>query len=263
MSIEIMNAVWRESRAEGRARLVLLAIADHQGEIGAWPSIATLARMVNASERSVQRDIQYLQDIGELKVELQNAPIRKQYKSNLYWVTLPGVTAGVTDSHSGVTESASGVTAGGVQTLIEPLQKLNKTNTHEDELFPEFWNEYPLKKDKGAAFKAFRSALKRAKFEDILAGVIAYAHDPQRKPEFTKYPATWLNADAWENVIAPSPDSEAALRIEARRERERKATQELLRKEAEAREKSAPAPKCKHGKNIALCNPCLRELEDA
>jgi len=57
MSIEISNAVWRTSQSVGRARLVLLAIADHQGEIGAWPSIETLAKMVNASERSVQRDI--------------------------------------------------------------------------------------------------------------------------------------------------------------------------------------------------------------
>jgi len=71
MSIEVMNAVWRHSKSDGRARLVLLAIADHQGEIGAWPSIQTLARMVNASERSVQRDIQYLVSIGELSVSVQ------------------------------------------------------------------------------------------------------------------------------------------------------------------------------------------------
>ena len=79
MSIEIMNAVWRESKSDGRARLVLLAIADHQGEIGAWPSIKRLASMVNSSERSVQRDIQHLQKIGELRVEFQNAPTGGQY----------------------------------------------------------------------------------------------------------------------------------------------------------------------------------------
>ena len=104
MSIQTMSAVWNHSRSEGRARLVLLAIADHQGEIGAWPSIATLAKMVNASERSVQRDIQELQAIGELKVEVQSAPTRGQYKSNLYWVTLPGVTDSNLPS-SGVTEN--------------------------------------------------------------------------------------------------------------------------------------------------------------
>ena len=106
MSIQVMQAVWEHSKADGRARLVLLAIADHQGEIGAWPSITTIARMVNSSERSVQRDIQHLQKIGELKVEVQNAPTRNQYKSNLYWVMLPGVT----ELHSGVTNATSGVT---------------------------------------------------------------------------------------------------------------------------------------------------------
>jgi hypothetical protein len=256
MSIEIMNAVWKQSRSDGRARLVLLAIADHQGEIGAWPSIATLAKMVNSSERSVQRDIQYLQSIGELKVEVQNAPTRQQYKSNLYWVTLPGVTAGVTESQSGVTESASGVTTGGVQTLIEPLLETNNRNM----LFDEFWKEYPLKKDKGKAIKAFKSALTRASFDEVIAGTIAYRNDPQRKPEFTKFPATWLNADSWENEIAPSPDSEASRRAEERKQRDRESSQAYL---AEIRQQAiiaTPPVKCKHDLSLARCVPCAKEI---
>jgi hypothetical protein len=237
MSIQIMNAVWQHSKADGRARLVLLAIADHQGEIGAWPSISTLAKMVNSSERSVQRDIQHLQSIGELKVEVQNAPTKSQYKSNLYWVTLPGVTAGVTESQSGVTDSASGVTAGGVQTLIEPLQETNKAQT--EKLFDEFWTTYPRKLDKAKAFRAFRSALKRAKFEDILAGVIAYRNDPKRDPDYTKYPATWLNNDAWENA-ATTPEARAA--NEARREKEIKASTDYLKQLAEMEKNAAPPP---------------------
>jgi len=231
-----MNAVWQHSKADGRARLVLLAIADHQGEIGAWPSISTLAKMVNSSERSV-RDIQHLQSIGELKVEVQNAPTKSQYKSNLYWVTLPGVTAGVTESQSGVTDSASGVTAGGVQTLIEPLQETNKAQT--EKLFDEFWTTYPRKLDKAKAFRAFRSALKRAKFEDILAGVIAYRNDPKRDPDYTKYPATWLNNDAWENA-ATTPEARAA--NEARREKEIKASTDYLKQLAEMEKNAAPPP---------------------
>ena len=231
MSIEIMNAVWRESKADGRARLVLLAIADHQGEIGAWPSIRRLAQMVNSSERSVQRDIQYLQKIGELRVEVQNAPTQGQYKSNRYWVTLPS-TAGVTESQSGVTNRASGVTADGVQTLIEPLQEPTYASK---ELFNEFWNEYPRKVDRGKALKAFKSALKRAKFEDILAGAIAYRNDPTRKPEFTKYPATWLNADAWENA-ATLPEVKAA--NEARRLKEKEQSDAFLREQEEIAKQS-------------------------
>lgn len=203
MSIEIMNAVWRQSRADGRARLVLLAIADHQGELGAWPSIQTLSRMVNASERSVQRDIQHLQQIGELKVDFRSAPTGGQYKANRYWVTLPEVTnrtSEVTNEASEVTDSASEVTAGGVLTLNRNLKR--NINAQHEKLFEEFWNAYPKKVDKAKAFRAFKSALSRATFEDIMAGVIAYRNDPKRNPDYTKYPATWLNGDAWENAAS-------------------------------------------------------------
>jgi hypothetical protein len=233
MSIEIMNAVWRESKSDGRARLVLLAIADHQGEIGAWPSIKRLASMVNSSERSVQRDIQHLQKIGELRVEFQNAPTGGQYKSNRYFVTLPS-TSGVTELDSGVTDSASGVTAGGVQTLIEPLLEPNNA---QDDLFKEFWDNYPKKIDKAKAFRAFKSALKRAKFEDILAGAIAYRNDPTRKPDYTKYPASWLNADAWENA-ATLPEVRTA--SEARRAKEKEASDAYIREMEEIAKKSVP-----------------------
>ena len=193
--------------------------------------------MVNASERSVQRDIQYLQKIGELIVEVQNAPTSGQYKSNRYWVNLPGVTdsvSGVTESQSGVTNRASGVTADGVQTLIEPLQE---TIYSHKEFFTEFWNEYPKRVDRAKALKAFKSALKRAKFEDILAGAIAYRNDPTRKPEFTKYPATWLNADAWENAAA-LPEVKAA--NETRRLKEKEASDAYLREQEEIAKQSVP-----------------------
>ena len=109
----------------------------------------------------------------------------------------------------------------GAPTLAEPTQaepthkknssleenqlenKTRETNAHSRELFKEFWKEYPRKLDKGKAERAFRSALTRASFEDILAGVIQYANDPNRNADFTKYPATWLNADSWENGPLP------------------------------------------------------------
>lgn len=80
-------------------------------------------------------------------------------------------------------------------------------------LFNEFWKEYPRKLDKGKAIKAFNSALTRTDFADILAGVIMYRNDPNRLDEFTKYPASWLNADSWENGPLPE-DPRAAKRRE-------------------------------------------------
>jgi len=207
MSIQVSNAVWQHSHSKGRARLVLLAIADHQGEIGAWPSLKTLATMVNGSERSVQRDIQTLVELGELSVEIQNAPIKRQYKSNLYWVILPGVTdlaAGVTEIQSGVTESASGVTAGGVRTITKPLREpLLEPTAEASAEFDDFWEQYPRKIDKAKARKAFHSALSKVEFGDLMAGTVIYRDDPNRMDQFTKYPASWLNAESWNNGPLP------------------------------------------------------------
>ena len=220
MSIEIMNLVWKYSKATNRARLVLLAIADHQGEIGAWPSISTLAKMVNASERSVQRDIDWLVEIGELEVHYQQAPTKNHYKSNLYFVKLAGVTdfaLGVTNAEGGVTNTQSGVTTVGVQNLnkniTEPLE-----NSIVNEMFDTFWKEYPKKADKRAAFKAFKSAMNRTEFEVILAGTIKYANDPNLPDaKFIKNPATWLNADAWENGPLPEQKKKNNYREEQER----------------------------------------------
>jgi hypothetical protein len=260
MSIQVMNAVWQHSKSDGRARLVMLAIADHQGELGAWPSLATIAKMVNSSERSVQRDIDYLQNIGELEVHYQKAPTRNHYKSNLYFVKLEGVTeseGGVTNAQRGVTNAQGGVTAGGVQSLIEPLEE-TLTNKHENVLFEEFWNEYPKKADKRRAQKSFSSALKRAKFEELLAGAIAYKGSVKDTDiQFIKNPATWLNADAWENEIQPSAESEAAERARLRKQRDLEASKQFLEEQQRRADLAKPPPNCEHGVSIVRCRKCL------
>jgi hypothetical protein len=121
--------------------------------------------------------------------------------------------------------------------LLEKTTNKRRTlsKSEYESLFDEFWKEYPRKLDKGAAFRAFKSALKRAKFEDILAGAIAYRNDPTRKPEFTKYPATWLNADAWENA-ANLPEVKAA--NEARRAKEKEQSDAFLREQEEIAKQS-------------------------
>ncbi|MBF6332312.1 hypothetical protein [Nocardia transvalensis] len=63
--------------------------------------------------------------------------------------------------------------------------------------FDRFWALYPLKKDAGAAKRAFTAALRKTDLDTILAAVQRYRDDPNREPAFTKYPATWLNAEAW------------------------------------------------------------------
>jgi len=83
--------------------------------------------------------------------------------------------------------------------LKKTIDKKTIDKNIEREQFEEFWNLYPKKIDKAPAFRQFRRALNRVEFEDILAGVMRFAADPNlpKEKRFIKNPATWLNADGW------------------------------------------------------------------
>jgi hypothetical protein len=71
MSVEHLAVVLHHSQARGTEKLVLLGIANHEGDGGAWPSISTLATYANVTERRVQQAIGKLVDLGELKRDVQ------------------------------------------------------------------------------------------------------------------------------------------------------------------------------------------------
>ena len=87
MSIKIMEWVFQNSKAQGLERLILLVIADHCNSEGedAFPRISVIAKRANVSERTVQRKIQDLINLGELAV------INRAGTSNLYKIVVPGL----------------------------------------------------------------------------------------------------------------------------------------------------------------------------
>ncbi|GAB3192053.1 hypothetical protein [Nesterenkonia suensis] len=88
----------------------------------------------------------------------------------------------------------------------ETLSRTGSAVAHmtEPDTFDQFWNTYPRKADKKKARTAYKAALKRADPDTILRGAQAYADDPNRDDAYTKYPASWLNADAWDNDPLPA-----------------------------------------------------------
>lgn len=64
-----MTIAMHHSRAKGTAKLILLGIANHDGDGGAWPSVARLATYGNCSARNVQRAIAELERLGEVRRE--------------------------------------------------------------------------------------------------------------------------------------------------------------------------------------------------
>jgi hypothetical protein len=208
MSIEAVSLVLNNSKATGRAKLVLLGIANHLGDQGAWPSISTLARYANASERSVKRDIQELIELGELKVELQNAPTNHQYKTNLYWIT---IRSGVTDLASGVTAQVSrgdssgksGVTPVGTQNIIRTIKEPSLKSDLDS--FDTFWNLYPKKVAKADALKAWKQATKRKTADELIELVKVYSESKLPDQQYIPYPASWLNKELYDTVQVEQP----------------------------------------------------------
>jgi biotin operon repressor len=71
--------------------------------------------------------------------------------------------------------------------------------------FESFWSHYPKKVDKGAAVRAFRKALKTYPPTEVIEGAKRYAEDPNLpEKQFIKNPATWLNAESWNNGPLPA-----------------------------------------------------------
>lgn len=158
--------------------------------------------------------------------------LRQEKGSDGRWLAKTWI---IKDPHSTADDSTpepfrSGMTNGHIEKqLLEKNTNNRKTLSQSDEQFKEFWKEYPRKTDKRAGEKAFRSALARATFEDILAGVIRYANDPNLpEMKYIKHPATWLNADAWEN--GPLPE-DPKRRKEREKEEAKRQLEEYLREQ--------------------------------
>ena len=82
-----MAVVLHHSQAGGTDKLVLLGIANHDGDGGAWPSIATLARYANVEPRAVKACIKRLVDRGEVTRDRQAGGTRNMpdySRPNLY-----------------------------------------------------------------------------------------------------------------------------------------------------------------------------------
>jgi DNA-binding MarR family transcriptional regulator len=89
------------------------------------------------------------------------------------------------------------------EVVESPHPPIKNLSTREEEIkkddrFDEFWSIYPEKRDKAMARTKWKAALKVASADEIIAGAQRYRDDPNRDPQFTKYPKTWLGNKGWE-----------------------------------------------------------------
>ena len=189
---QIPNSWLRDARLTFKARGILALVMSH---VAGWSlSINLLAEQNKEGRDAIRTAILELEKYGYLS--------RSQVNEGGSF----GETVWVTHSPSDFASSENPLPINPTtkkNILKEEQLFKNNERTPAQVLFEKFWIEYPKKLDKGKALKAFKNALTRAPLEEIISGAILYRDDPNRIEAFTKYPATWLNADSWGNGLMP------------------------------------------------------------
>lgn len=263
MSMEVMINVLYHSKASATDKVVLLGIANHHGDGGAWPSLETLGRYANVSERQVSRSIKTLEELGELLVDHNRGLNVGRNKTNRYWINVScppecdGSMNHRTDGKTLMTPRVDtsvidGQTDVSGEPVIEPVKK-------------------PIKKPTKmtADFQITESMM-----EWFIDG--KYAFDPhQQTARFIDYylstgtaRSDW--AAAWRNWMRKTIDNdkkpweraqEAAVAESKKKiEIDKDYTRQLLEESKRAQEAATPVPTCEHGNSIVRCVKCLNRL---
>lgn len=89
MSVEALATTLHHSKASGTTKLVLLGIANQEGDGGSFPKTATLAKYANVHPRRIPAAIAKLVELGELRVEYKEGGDRRMpdyLRPNVYEV---------------------------------------------------------------------------------------------------------------------------------------------------------------------------------
>lgn len=97
--------------------------------------------------------------------------------------------------------------------------------------FEDFWKAYPKKKAKGTAEKAFEKAIKKTDLQTILNAIEIQKTTAEWKKDsgqYIPYPATWLNAECWNDEVITVGKDDGVTDLDELRKRD-KAHKENLR----------------------------------
>ena len=195
----VRNAWARDGRMSLRARGLLLQLYSHRP--GWEVTVESLVRVNPEGRDAVRSAIQELEENGYLVRQKRREGTK--FAGMDYIVQDPSIPS--------VGFSDVGSTDVGEPTYKEDYSKNTiQKKTREASSSPAgdggrysadflaWWEHYPRKQDKGAAYRAFQK-IRDTPLETLIEGADRYTQDPNREPRFTKHAATWLRARAWED----------------------------------------------------------------
>lgn len=207
---QIANDMLRDKRLSFKARGILAMVLSHAEE---WD--AQRDWIEEQSDRdgrdAVQSALKELNDLGYRRVVKEQLP-DGTFHTVVEWFQTPNPTTTIRVIRP--PENPSVGSPDGRQTRPSTEDNLSEDNkqktrkeknTAADAAFTTFWETYPRRAAKGDARKAFTNAMKKTSAADIIAGAARFRDDPNRQPQFTPHPATWLNRESWNDEPIPTP----------------------------------------------------------
>ena len=203
----IANDVLRDERLSYRARGLLAALLSRPDN---WTIKAELlAQQGKEGRDAVRSALKELRDTGYLQLE-------KIRNEDGKFTTIQVIYDNPHTKHLVAPETgnqASENQAPDFQASIEVTTRSNDkklSSSSVDDGFDLFWDNYPRKVGKGAARKAWKTALKKADQQNIIGATILYRITCPKDPQYIAHPATWLNAERWAdepmNPTEPEPN---------------------------------------------------------
>lgn len=238
MSNEAITWAFKTEGLTMTEKFVLIALADYADDNHTcFPSHAKTAKRICASKSTVQRAVKSLHDKGYLEIiswaRNNGSTTTNRYRlrvgSQFDHPSQSDYPHGHSDHGGSHCDTRAGYVSdqGAMVTGDHPLT-LSKNPQYEPPLntapakrgadtytpaFLQWWEHYPRKQDKGAAFKAWRK-IKDVDLDTLIEAADRYAADPNRVDQYTKHPATWLNARAWEDET-PLPARRQSWRMDS------------------------------------------------
>ena len=196
---------------------LISSMCNHKGYC--WARNETLMGYLGeCSERTLQRHLKSLQDIGAIRVEEGQGGSGVQRKIYITDVPHnPDKNDGVNpDKNDGVNpDKNDGVTPSKMSPRIitnnnTPIvPKGDKSNDPmDDPLFEEFWNEYGYKVKRKTAERAWNKlhvSDHPGLFDAIMAGLARAKASRQWQDGYAPHPSTWLNGERWKDEIPDAP----------------------------------------------------------
>jgi hypothetical protein len=225
MSFTAEGWAWEQKCPSSSAKLVLVCLgwfANKEGS-SAFPSIATICKRTQLVERAVRKALADLIAARLIFPALRPGDdASKRHLSTEYCLAL-GEQGAANQQDSPVAEGMlisrgeDCELAGGGDANQQGNPSLNHQLKEEDSPLPpkgraptarmeaegwvEFWDRYPRKVGKGAAFKAYLRAVKAAgDYNDVLGALVDASWEDRRftgDPQYIPHPTTWLNAGDW------------------------------------------------------------------